>query len=65
MSETLTTYLEQIFGTYQPIITYDSFNEVKDVSINWGYICAVVIFCIVLWAVLKCVGGIIRAICSK
>lgn len=56
MTEYLTTFIESIFGTYQPVITYDSNLEPFDVSINWGYIAAVIIFCIVLYMVLKCVG---------
>lgn len=65
MLETLTSYIENIFGAYSPIVTYDSMNEVADVSINWGYIAAVVIFIVVLYAMLKCVGGILRAICGR
>lgn len=66
MSETLTEYLVNVFGEYTPCIISDpNTGDIIDSSINWGYICTVVIFCIVLFAVLKCVGGVIRAIVSR
>ena len=66
MNETLTDYLINIFGQYNPIaVTDPNTGDIIDLCIDWGYICSVIIFCIVLYAVLKCVGGVIRAICSK
>lgn len=65
--DNLVTYIQDnIFGPYQPVYVIDQITgEVLDSSIDWGYISCVVIFCIVLYMVLRCVGGIIRAICSK
>lgn len=70
MNEPVLNFVEwcetYIFGTYTPCTTLiDSTNNIYETSINWGYICSVVIFCIVLYMVLKCVGGVIRAICNK
>lgn len=66
MSETLTDYLINVFGEYTPCIISDpSTGNIIESSINWGYICSVVIFCIVLFAVLKTIGGVIRAIVSR
>lgn len=57
---------DNIFGYYQPVYVYDqNTGELLDSSIDWTYIAAVVIFCIVLYMVLKCVGGVIRAILGK
>lgn len=60
MVQNFTTFLEDIFGQYSPILTYDSTTgELIDSSINFGYICAVVIFCITLGYLLKTIGGVI------
>lgn len=60
MPQTFTNFLETIFGQYSPILTYDSnTGELLDSSINFGYICAVVIFCITLAYLLKTIGGVI------
>lgn len=60
MLQTFTDYLQQIFGTYQPIINYDNSGVAIDTSVNFGYICAVVIFCVVLYCILKLIGGVIH-----
>ena len=60
MIQNFVTFLESIFGTYSPVLTYDSTTgELIDSSINFAYICAVLIFCIVLYFVLKTIGGLI------
>lgn len=60
MLQTFTDFLESIFGAYSPILTYDTnTGELLDSSINWGYISAIVIFCLVLGYVLKTIGGLI------
>jgi len=59
MLQTFTDFLQSIFGTYTPILTYDTNGELVDSSINFGYISAVVIFCIVLFFVLKTIGGLL------
>lgn len=60
MLQTFTSFLDSIFGTYSPVLTYDAnTGDLIDSSINFGYICAVVIFCIVLCYVLKTIGGLI------
>lgn len=67
MSTTLVQYIQDnIFGQYQPIYVIDqATGEVLDSSIDWGYICCVAVFLIFLYMVLRCIGGIIRAISSK
>lgn len=60
MLQTFTQFLENIFGTYSPVLTYNAnTGELIDSAINFGYICSVVIFCIVLCYVLKTIGGLI------
>ena len=60
MLQNFVTFLESIFGTYMPVLTFDSnTGELLDSSINFAYIGAVVIFCIVLCYVLKTIGGLI------
>lgn len=57
---------DYLFGPYQPVYLIDqNTGECLDSSIDWSYILAGVIFCIVLYMVLKCVGGVIRATISK
>lgn len=58
MNSTFTDFLEDIFGSYQPIVTMDN-GVVVDVSMNWGYIASVVIFCLTLGYLLKTIGGVI------
>lgn len=66
MITTLTQYLQNIFGQYQPIYIIDQVSgEVLDSSIDWGYICSVAVFMLVLYMVLRCVGGVIRGLCGK
>lgn len=60
MVQTFTDFLESIFGTYSPILTYDSnTGEFLDSSINFGYICSVVVFLVCLGYLLKTIGGVI------
>jgi len=60
-------YLEDnIFGQYQPIYIIDqNTGNVLDSSIDWGYILGVILFIVVLYQVLRCIGGVIRAIINK
>ena len=53
MLQTFTDFLQDIFGVYQPIPILDSSQEVINYSPDFGYIAAVVIFCIVLYQILK------------
>ena len=60
MLQTFTDYLQSIFGTYSPILTYDpNTGDLLDSSINFGYISSVLIFMLVLYFVMKTIGGII------
>lgn len=60
MLQTFTDYLQSIFGEYSPVLTYDSnTGELLDSSINFGYIASVVIFIVVLYFIMKTVGGVI------
>lgn len=60
MLQDFTVFIQSIFGQYQPIYVTDSnTGELLDSSIDWGYIAAVVIFIVVLWFVLKTIGGLI------
>ena len=60
MIQTFTEYLQSIFGTYSPILTYDAnTGELLDSSINFGYIASVFIFALVLYFIMKTIGGII------
>lgn len=60
MVQTFTQFLEDIFGQYNPVLTYDTnTGELIDSSINFGYIASVVIFCITLGYLLKTIGGVI------
>lgn len=60
------TYLSQIIqaflGPYNPIIVYDSEQAIEYVQYNIEYIVTAIIFIIVLWSVLRIIGGLI---CSK
>lgn len=58
--ETFTTFLQSIFGEYQPVYVIDNATgAVLDSSIDWGYIMAVVVFLVCLYFVLKTIGGLI------
>lgn len=59
MIQTLTDFIQSIFGIYNPIPILDSNSEVIDYSPDIGYISAVVIFCICLYMLLKTIGGVI------
>lgn len=60
MLQTFTDFLQSIFGTYSPILTYDNnTGELLDSSINFGYIAAVLIFCLCTYFVFKTIGGLI------
>ena len=60
MVETFTEFLESIFGSYSPILTYnETTGELLDSSINFGYIASVVVFLVVLGYLLKTIGGVI------
>lgn len=67
MNNSLVQYIEDnIFGQYQPIYVIDqTTGQVLDASIDWGYISSVAVFIIVLYLVLKCIGGLINAVCRK
>lgn len=67
MNTSLVQYLEDnIFGQYQPIYVIDqATGEVLDSSIDWGYICCVAVFLLILYMVFRCIGGVIRGLCSK
>lgn len=60
MLDNFIIFIQSIFGQYQPIYLLDqNTGEVLDSSIDWGYIAGVVIFIIVLYFVLKTIGGLI------
>ena len=60
MLQTFTDYLQSIFGNYSPVLTYDAnTGELLDSSINFGYIASVIIFALVLYFVMKTIGGVI------
>lgn len=60
MEQTFTEFLQILFGVYSPILTYDTnTGELLDSSVDFGYICSVVVFLIVLGFVLKTIGGVI------
>lgn len=60
MLQTFTDFLQSIFGTYSPVLTFDSTTgELLDSSIDFGYIASVVIFLVVLLYILKTIGGVI------
>lgn len=60
MLENFIVFIQSIFGQYQPIYAIDqNTGEILDSSIDWSYIAGVVIFIIVLYFVLKTIGGLI------
>lgn len=60
MVQTFTDFLQSIFGVYTPItITDTTTGAVVDTCIDFGYICAVVVFLVCVWFVLKTIGGLI------
>lgn len=60
MLDNFIVFIQSIFGEYQPIYLLDqNTGEVLDSSIDWGYITGVVIFIVVLYFVLKTIGGLI------
>lgn len=60
MLDNFIIFIQSIFGQYQPIYLLDqNTGEVLDSSIDWGYIAGVIIFIVVLYFVLKTIGGLI------
>lgn len=58
MLQTFTNFLQSIFGVYTPYSFTDS-NGVTYLTPDFGYIAAVLIFSIVLFFVLKTIGGLL------
>lgn len=53
------TFIQSIFGIYTPISVLDSNGEIIDYAVDFGYIASVVIFLVVLYLVVKTIGGLI------
>lgn len=51
--------IQNIFGVYTPIHVYDEAGALIKVMPDFGYIAAVVIFCIVLYSVFRIIGSVI------
>lgn len=51
--------IEDIFGRYELIEVYNEAGELVKASHDFGYIAAVVIFCLVLYGVIRIVGSVI------
>lgn len=60
------SYLQDVIGdllgTYNPIYEFDPSTGEMVASTNWGYIATATVFCIVVWSLLRIIGGLI---CSK
>lgn len=52
-------FIKSIFGTYQPITILDSSNEIVDTCVDFGYIASVLLICLVIYFILKTIGGIL------
>lgn len=60
--------IESIFGSYEPI-TYQVYNSVSDTvesiipsgmaGVNWPYVLAVALFGMVLYCILRMLGGVL------
>ena len=60
MLDTFYNFFINIFGEYEPCYLYDSnTQEFLDASINWGYVMSIIVFIVVLWLILKTIGGLI------
>ena len=59
MIENFKTFIESIFGIYQPITEVNSLTGEVISNVDFGYIASVVIFLVVLCFVLRTVGGLI------
>lgn len=57
------TYLQDIIGdllgTYSPIYEFDPNTGDMVASVNYGYIATAAIFAIVVWSLLRIIGGLI------
>lgn len=63
MIQTFYDFIIGIIGQYQPIVIYDSNNEVVESCIDFGYILGVLILIVFIYYVLKTIGGIIYEWC--
>lgn len=60
MVQTFTSFMETIFGTYEPcVVTDTTTGQVIEGCINFGYIASVVVFVIFVYFVLKTIGGVL------
>lgn len=48
----------QLFGSYNPIQIYDYEGNIQYVT-DWGYVSRVVFFIVVVYCVLKMIGGVL------
>lgn len=55
------TAWETLFGTYTPIQVIDSVTNEVTVMTDWGYVTRVAFFIIVVYCILKLIGGVLKS----
>ena len=65
MTTSFYDFIVSIIGTYNPIVIYDSNNEVIDTCVDFSYIFGILILVIFIYQILKTIGGVIYEWCRK
>lgn len=55
------TAWETLFGTYTPIQVLDSVTNEVTVMTDWGYVTRCAFFIIVVYCILKLIGGVLKS----
>lgn len=51
---------ETLFGTYTPVEVIDQITGEITVLTDWGYVMRCAFFCMVVFCVLKLIGGVLK-----
>lgn len=55
----LVDIINNLLGTYSPIYYVEPNTQEVVVSVDWSYIVSAVVFIVVLWSVLRMIGGLL------
>lgn len=55
----LKTFLDSLLGTYTPIVDSNGIIPAGFAGVDWTYLVRAMVFAIVLYAILRIIGGIV------